>query len=71
MSVGSKWLRRADAAAAAQVGRMLDSAERDLGALLPQARIERGASEIRFTGRQQVQRWLADPALRFLLWRQQ
>ncbi len=43
MSIGAKWLRRAEAAAAGRAGRTLDSAERELGELLPGARIERGS----------------------------
>ena len=69
MSVGAKWLRRAEQVAAARVARMLDSVEREVSALLPGARIERGVGELRIGARRLVRRWLADPVLRFLLWR--
>ncbi len=70
MSIGAKWLRKAEQAAAERVDRMLDTAERELGELLPGARIERAVGEMRIAGRRLVQRRLVDPALRFLLWRQ-
>ena len=66
MSVGMKWLRQAERAAAGQVRRMLDAAERELDELLHGARIERGASELRISARQLMRRWITEPALRFL-----
>lgn len=69
MSIGAKWLRRAEQAAAAHATQILAAAERELGELLPGARIERGVGELRIGARRVVQRWLVEPALRFLLWK--
>lgn len=69
MSVGAKWLRQAERAAAERSAQLLDTAERELGDLLPGARIERGTGDLRISMRRLVRRWLADPMLRFLLWR--
>lgn len=66
MSIGSKWLHQAEQAAAGRVRRLLDSAERELGGLLPGTRIERGASELRVSAHQLMRRWIAEPTLRFL-----
>lgn len=68
MSIGTKWLRQAERAAEAQARRLLDAAERELGGLLPAARIERSADQLRISARQLMRRWIADPALRFLTW---
>ena len=68
MSVGAKWLRQAERAAAAQAARMLDAAERELSDILPGARIERGVGELRIGARRLMRRWIAEPALRFLAW---
>lgn len=67
MNLGTKWLRQAEQAAAAQARRLLDAAERELTTLLPGARIERGAGELRIGARSLLRRWIAEPALRFLL----
>ena len=69
MTVGAKWLRRAEQVATERAKQLLDAAERELGELLPGARIERGISELRIGARRLAQRWIAEPALRFLLWR--
>lgn len=66
MSIGTNWRRQAERAAAAQARRLLDAAERELRGLLPGARIERGAGEIRIGARQLMHRWIVEPALRFL-----
>ena len=66
MSIGAKWLRQAERAAAAQAQRLIDAAEREVGGLLPGARIERGTGELRISARQLMRRWIAEPALRFL-----
>lgn len=68
MSIGTKWMRQAEQAAAGQAWRLLDAAERELGQVLPGARIERGAGELRVTANQLMRRWIAEPALRFLTW---
>ena len=68
MTIGAKWRRQAEQAAADQARRLLDAAERELGALLPEARIERGAGELRISARRLMRRWIAEPALRFLAW---
>lgn len=66
MSIGTKWLRQAERAATNQARGVLDAAERELGGLLPEARIERGAGELRISARQLLRRWIVEPALRFL-----
>ncbi len=68
MSVGMKWLRRAERAAAARVARLMDRAETEVATFLPGARIERAGDEIRIGARGLLKRWLKEPALRFL-WR--
>lgn len=68
MNIGTKWLRQAERVAAAQVRRLLDAAERELGELLPGARIERGVAELRVSARMLWPRWIAEPTLRFLGW---
>ena len=68
MSIGTKWLRQAEQAAADQARRLLEAAERELGVLLPEARIERGVSELRISARRLMRRWIGEPALRFLAW---
>jgi len=68
MNIGTKWLRQVERVAAARIRRLLDAAERELGGLLPGARIERGAGELRVSARQLWRRWIAEPALRFLGW---
>lgn len=66
MSLGTRWLRQAEQAGAERARQMIDAAERDMTALLPGARIERGAGEIRVAARTLTRRWIAEPALRFL-----
>ena len=66
MSIGTKWLRQAERAATNHARGVLDAAERELGGLLPEARIERGAGELRISARQLLRRWIVEPALRFL-----
>lgn len=68
MSIGDKWVRRAERAAAARAGQMLEAAERRLGELLPEARVERSGRELRIGARRLGRRWIGDPALRFLAW---
>lgn len=68
MNIGSKWLRQAEQAATARAARLIEAAERELGDLLPLARIERGQQEIRIAARGLWRRWIEDPVLRFL-WR--
>lgn len=67
MRLGTKWLRRAEQAGAERGWRLIDAAERELTALLPGARIEREAGEIRVSAQALTRRWIAEPALRFLL----
>lgn len=67
MTIGTRWLHQAERAAAGQARRLLDAAERELGGLLPGARIERGAGDLRIGARLLLRRWIAEPALRFLL----
>ncbi len=66
MSIGTNWRRQAERAAAAQARQLLDAAERELGRLLPGARIERENGELRVSARILMRRWIAEPALRFL-----
>ncbi len=68
MSVGTSWLRQAERLAAAEAGHMLDAAERDLRGLLPGSAIERGEDEVRVGAQGLMRRWIAEPALRFVLW---
>lgn len=68
MSIGMKWLRQAERAAAGQARRLLDAAEGALDGLLPGTRIERGAGELRVSARMLWRQWIAEPALRFLSW---
>ena len=66
MSIGAKWIRAAERVGAEQARRLIEAAERDLSDLLPGARIERGVSELKLSGRRLMRRWLSDPALRFI-----
>ena len=68
MSVGDNWLGQGERAARERAGRMLDGVEREVRAVLPGAAVARGADEVRVGGAGLLQKWLADPALRFLLW---
>ena len=68
MSIGNEWLRRGERAARDKASRVLDAAERELRGVLPGAAIERGADEVRIAARGLFAKWIAEPALRFLLW---
>ena len=68
MSVGDKWLRDGERAGYERAGRMLDGVEREVRAVLPGATVARRADEVRIAAVGLFQKWLADPALRFLLW---
>ena len=68
MSVGDNWLGQGERAASDRAGRMLDGVERELRAVLPGATVTRGADEVRVGAAGLLHKWLADPALRFLLW---
>lgn len=68
MSVGDNWLGQGERAGREQARRMLDGVEREVRGVLPGAAIERGADEVRIAAVGLFQKWLADPALRFLLW---
>lgn len=68
MSVGDKWLGQGERAGRAQAGRMLDGVEREVRGILPGASVERGADEVRVSAVRLLHKYLADPALRFLLW---
>ena len=67
MSVGDNWLGQGERAASDRAGRMLDGVERDVRAVLPGATMTRGADEVRVGAVGLLQKWQADPALRFLL----
>ena len=68
MSVGDNWLGQGERAGREQARRMLDGVEREVRGVLPGATVARGADEIRIATVGLFQKWLADPALRFLLW---
>ena len=68
MSVGDNWLGQGERTAREQAGRVLDGIEREVRGVLPGATVARGADEVRIAAAGLFQKWLADPALRFLLW---
>lgn len=63
--IGARWLRRAEAAAAKKAAQLIETAEREFGALLPGARIERGLNELRISARRLWRRWIEEPGIRF------
>ena len=68
MSVGDKWLGLGERAARERAGHLLDGVEREVRGVLPGAAVARGATEVRISALGLFQKWLADTALRFLLW---
>ena len=68
MILGNSWLRHAERAAGDRARRLLDQVEGELEKLLPGLRVERNEREVRIAGTRLIKRWVADPALRFLLW---
>lgn len=68
MSVGDKWLGQGEHVGREQAGRLLDGVERKVRGVLPGASVVREAGEVRISAVGLMQKWLADPALRFLLW---
>lgn len=68
MSVGDNWLGIAEKAGREQAVRMLNGVERELREVLPGATVERRSDAVRISAAGLMQKWLADPALRFLPW---
>lgn len=61
-----RWVARAESAATARAGEILDAVEDELGEVRGIA-VERDGDTVRVSGRGLMRRWLADPRLRFAL----